>query len=85
MHNQPISPIILTILDGWGYSKNIKGNAIKLASTPTIDKLWKKYPHTLLNASGKDVGLPKKQMGNSEVGHTTIGAGRIINCELVNQ
>jgi len=83
MHNQPISPIILTILDGWGYSKNIKGNAIKLASTPTIDKLWKKYPHTLLNASGKDVGLPKKQMGNSEVGHTTIGAGRIINQDLV--
>lgn len=78
-----ISPIILTILDGWGHSKETKGNAIKLANTPTIDKLWQSFPHTLLSASGEDVGLPKKQMGNSEVGHTTIGAGRTINQDLV--
>nr|YP_009396965.1 phosphoglycerate mutase [Spyridia filamentosa]ARW66151.1 phosphoglycerate mutase [Spyridia filamentosa] len=83
MHNKPIYPIVLTILDGWGYSKNNKGNAIQIANTPTMDLLWKKYPNTLLNASGKDVGLPDKQMGNSEVGHTTIGAGRIIDQDLV--
>ena len=83
MNDQPLYPIVLTILDGWGYSEHTKGNAIKLAATPTIDEIWKKYPHTLLNASGKDVGLPDKQMGNSEVGHTTIGAGRIINQDLV--
>nr|QCI04171.1 Phosphoglycerate mutase [Anotrichium furcellatum] len=83
MNNQNICPIVLTILDGWGYSEYIKGNAIKLAATPTMDFLWKYYPHTLLNASGKDVGLPNQQMGNSEVGHTTIGAGRIISQDLV--
>lgn len=83
MHNQPISPIVLTILDGWGYSKEITGNAIKLAKTPTIDAIWQQFPISLLNASGEDVGLPKNQMGNSEVGHTTIGAGRTINQDLV--
>nr|YP_009392629.1 phosphoglycerate mutase [Bostrychia tenella]ARW61191.1 phosphoglycerate mutase [Bostrychia tenella] len=83
MHNQPIYPIILTILDGWGYSEQTKGNAIKLANTPTIDKVWKSYPHSLLSASGENVGLPKKQMGNSEVGHMTIGSGRVINQDLV--
>lgn len=83
MHNQPISPIVLTILDGWGYSKEIKGNAIKLAKTPAIDTIWEEFPKSLLNASGEDVGLPKNQMGNSEVGHTTIGAGRTINQDLV--
>lgn len=76
-------PIILMILDGWGYSTNTKGNAIYLAKTPTMDMLSKNYPNSLLNASGEEVGLPNKQMGNSEVGHTTIGAGRIINQELV--
>jgi len=83
MQNQPIYPIILAILDGWGYSKNTKGNAIHLANTPNIDKLWKNFPTSLLSASGEDVGLPKNQMGNSEVGHTTIGAGRTINQDLV--
>nr|YP_009510998.1 phosphoglycerate mutase [Hydropuntia rangiferina]AXI96671.1 phosphoglycerate mutase [Hydropuntia rangiferina]UAD87354.1 phosphoglycerate mutase [Hydropuntia rangiferina] len=78
-----MKPIILTILDGWGYSKNTKGNAIQIANTPTINELWNSYPNTLLNASAEDVGLPKGQMGNSEVGHTTIGAGRIINQDLV--
>nr|YP_010155892.1 phosphoglycerate mutase [Cumathamnion serrulatum]QQY85256.1 phosphoglycerate mutase [Cumathamnion serrulatum] len=83
MHNEPIYPIILTILDGWGYSEETKGNAIKLANTPTIDTIWNKYPHALLSASGIDVGLPDKQMGNSEVGHTTIGSGRVIDQDLV--
>nr|YP_009296245.1 phosphoglycerate mutase [Sebdenia flabellata]AOM65180.1 phosphoglycerate mutase [Sebdenia flabellata] len=83
MQNKPIYPIILAILDGWGYSENIKGNAIRLANTPTMDNIWQNYPHTLLSASGEDVGLPKRQMGNSEVGHTTIGAGRTINQDLV--
>lgn len=83
MHNELIYPVILTILDGWGYSEETKGNAIKLANTPTMDKVWTHYPHSLLSASGKDVGLPKYQMGNSEVGHTTIGAGRVIDQELV--
>nr|YP_009396758.1 phosphoglycerate mutase [Ophidocladus simpliciusculus]ARW65944.1 phosphoglycerate mutase [Ophidocladus simpliciusculus] len=83
MHNKPISPIVLTILDGWGYSNNTKGNAIKLANTHNIDKLWENFPKALLNASGEEVGLPKNQMGNSEVGHTTIGSGRVINQDLV--
>nr|YP_009395941.1 phosphoglycerate mutase [Dasya naccarioides]ARW65127.1 phosphoglycerate mutase [Dasya naccarioides] len=83
MNNESINPIILTILDGWGHSEETKGNAIKLANTPTIDKILQTYPNSLLSASGKDVGLPDKQMGNSEVGHTTIGAGRIINQDLV--
>nr|QVY58094.1 phosphoglycerate mutase [Eucheuma denticulatum] len=83
MEQESIRPIILTILDGWGYSKNSKGNAIKLANTPTMDELWNHNNHTLLSASGLDVGLPPQQMGNSEVGHTTIGGGRIINQDLV--
>nr|QVY58297.1 phosphoglycerate mutase [Kappaphycus striatus] len=83
MEQESIRPIILTILDGWGYSTNFKGNAIKLADTPVMDELWNNHNHTLLNASGLDVGLPAKQMGNSEVGHTTIGGGRIINQDLV--
>lgn len=83
MQNKSISPIILTILDGWGYSETTNGNAIKLAYTPTIDEIWSKCPKSLLSASGEDVGLPKNQMGNSEVGHTTIGAGRTINQDLV--
>nr|YP_010618646.1 Phosphoglycerate mutase [Rhodomelopsis africana]WAX02659.1 Phosphoglycerate mutase [Rhodomelopsis africana] len=83
MYNQTIYPIILTILDGWGHSEKTKGNAIKMANTPNIDKIWEEYPNSLLSASGEDVGLPKNQMGNSEVGHTTIGAGRVINQDLV--
>nr|YP_009398626.1 phosphoglycerate mutase [Kuetzingia canaliculata]ARW67812.1 phosphoglycerate mutase [Kuetzingia canaliculata] len=83
MHNQNVYPVILTILDGWGYSEQKKGNAIQIANTPAINNIWNKYPQSLLSASGEDVGLPKKQMGNSEVGHTTIGAGRIINQDLV--
>lgn len=75
-------PIILMILDGWGYSEDLKGNAVKAAHTPNFDRLWKNYPHTLLSASGLDVGLPKGQMGNSEVGHLHIGAGREVPQDL---
>lgn len=83
MYNENIHPIVLTILDGWGHSEKTKGNAIQLANTPNINKISQKYPKSLLNASGENVGLPENQMGNSEVGHTTIGGGRIINQELV--
>nr|YP_010988362.1 Phosphoglycerate mutase [Rhodochorton tenue]WOK79558.1 Phosphoglycerate mutase [Rhodochorton tenue] len=83
MHNYNIRPIILTILDGWGQSSKREGNAIKLAKTPTMDKLEKEYPHTWLNASGLEVGLPVGQVGNSEVGHTAIGGGRVIPQDLV--
>lgn len=75
-------PLALIILDGFGYNPNEYGNAIKAANTPNIDALLAKYPHTLIGASGMDVGLPDGQMGNSEVGHTNIGAGRIVYQEL---
>ncbi len=78
-----VAPVVLAILDGWGYSENKENNAISTANTPIMDSLWDAYPHTLIQASGEDVGLPEKQMGNSEVGHLTIGAGRIIQQELV--
>ena len=70
--------ILLLILDGWGYSKNRYGNAVALAKTPFLDNLKKKYPSSLLETSGSAVGLPDGQMGGSEVGHLTIGSGRII-------
>ena len=73
---------MLMILDGFGDNKNTDGNAIKLAKTPNIDKLMKKYPNTDIFTSGLHVGLPEGQMGNSEVGHTNIGAGRIVYQEL---
>ncbi len=73
---------MLMILDGFGKNENKNGNAVALAKTPNIDELMKKYPNTELNASGLNVGLPEGQMGNSEVGHTNIGAGRIVYQEL---
>ena len=73
---------MLMILDGFGENPNSEGNAIKQANTPNIDKLMKKYPTTHISASGMAVGLPEGQMGNSEVGHTNIGAGRIVYQEL---
>ena len=79
----PASPVVLAILDGWGHREEKSDNAIKVAKTPIMDSLWNAYPHTLINASGADVGLPDGQMGNSEVGHLTIGSGRIIQQELV--
>ncbi|HEY8445039.1 MAG TPA: 2,3-bisphosphoglycerate-independent phosphoglycerate mutase [Bacilli bacterium] len=70
--------VMLTILDGFGLSETVEGNAVKAAKTPTIDYLLKTYPNTTLGASGEDVGLPEGQMGNSEVGHLNIGAGRVV-------
>ena len=81
--NTPESPVVLAILDGWGHREEAKDNAVKSANTPIMDALWHAYPHTFISASGADVGLPDGQMGNSEVGHLTIGSGRIIQQELV--
>ena len=76
------TPFILTILDGWGFSEDANNNAIMLAKTPNWDKLWSKYPHTLLDCSGSCVGLPNNQIGNSEVGHMHMGAGRVVTQPL---
>ncbi|MGZ4320126.1 MAG: 2,3-bisphosphoglycerate-independent phosphoglycerate mutase [Gaiellaceae bacterium] len=70
------------ILDGWGCAPPGPGNAIELAETPVFDRLWAEYPHTTLKASGEAVGLPPGQMGNSEVGHLTIGSGRVLDQDL---
>ncbi|MDA7431501.1 2,3-bisphosphoglycerate-independent phosphoglycerate mutase [Synechococcus sp. AH-601-O20] len=78
-----IAPVVLTILDGWGHRDEQENNAIRQGETPVMEALWHAYPHTLIQASGSHVGLPDQQMGNSEVGHLTIGAGRIIRQELV--
>ena len=78
-----VAPVVLCTLDGWGYRHDDAHNAIRAADTPVMDALWHAYPHTLIEASGADVGLPDDQMGNSEVGHLTIGAGRVIRQELV--
>lgn len=75
--------MVLVILDGWGYRDEDNGNAISNARTPVIDSLWTAYPRTLIQTSGRHVGLPDGQMGNSEVGHLNIGAGRIVPQELV--
>src|SRR5229473_1504187 len=75
-------PIVLTVLDGWGFRAETKGNAIALARKPTYDALLKKFPNTLIHSSGPYVGLPEGQMGNSEVGHLNIGAGRIVHMEV---
>lgn len=83
MNKESISPVVLVILDGWGYNEKQKGNAIALAKTNVMDSLLEVYPNTLIQASGKEVGLPHGQMGNSEVGHLNIGAGRIVPQELV--
>ncbi len=71
-------PTVLIVLDGWGYREESKDNAIASADTPVWDRLWAQSPHTLISASGEDVGLPGGQMGNSEVGHMSLGAGRVI-------
>ena len=71
-------PVVLIVMDGWGYSENTENNAIFSANKPTWDLLWAKYPHTLIRASEAAVGLPSRQMGNSEVGHLNLGAGRVV-------
>jgi 2,3-bisphosphoglycerate-independent phosphoglycerate mutase len=75
--------VALVILDGWGCAPPGPGNAVELADTPNFDRLWREYPHTTLLASGEAVGLPPGQMGNSEVGHLTIGSGRILFQDLM--
>jgi 2,3-bisphosphoglycerate-independent phosphoglycerate mutase len=75
--------VALVILDGWGCAPPGAGNAVELARTPVFDRLWAEYPHTTLDASGEAVGLPPGQMGNSEVGHLTIGSGRILYQDLL--
>ena len=78
-----MSPVVLVILDGWGLAPPGPGNAVELADTPVFDALRDRYPHGTLAASGGAVGLPEGQMGNSEVGHLTIGSGRILFQDLV--
>ena len=77
------APVVLVVLDGWGYRAERDGNAVALAQTPTWDRLWARAPRTLLEASGLRVGLPEGQMGNSEVGHLNLGAGRVVMQDLV--
>jgi 2,3-bisphosphoglycerate-independent phosphoglycerate mutase len=77
-----LKPLVLTILDGWGYSAATEGNAIALARTPTYDHLLATYPNTLIYTSGPFVGLPDGQMGNSEVGHMNMGAGRVLHMDV---
>ena len=81
MNNQR-RPVVLCILDGWGYREATSDNAIALARTPVYDRLWAQEPHALLQTSGLAVGLPDGQMGNSEVGHQNIGAGRVVVQDL---
>jgi 2,3-bisphosphoglycerate-independent phosphoglycerate mutase len=75
-------PIVLTVLDGWGYRAESQGNAIALARKPAYDELLRKFPSTLIQTSGPSVGLPEGQMGNSEVGHLNIGAGRVVHMDM---
>ena len=75
-------PIVLTVLDGWGYRAETKGNAIALARKPNYDRLLKDFPNTLIHTSGPYVGMPEGQMGNSEVGHLNMGAGRIVQMDI---
>jgi 2,3-bisphosphoglycerate-independent phosphoglycerate mutase len=78
----PVPSLALVILDGWGLAPDGPGNAVSQASTPVFDELWLGYPHTTLSTSGRDVGLPQGQMGNSEVGHLNLGAGAIVKQDL---
>ena len=75
-------PLVLTILDGWGYSPSQEGNAIAAARKPTYDSLLRDFPNTVIHTSGPWVGLPDGQMGNSEVGHLNIGSGRILQMDV---
>jgi 2,3-bisphosphoglycerate-independent phosphoglycerate mutase len=78
----PAGSVALIILDGWGLADPGPGNAVSQAETPVFDELWSTYPHTTLSASGRDVGLPDGQMGNSEVGHLNLGAGAVVKQDL---
>src|SRR5580700_10994331 len=76
-------PVMLVILDGFGWREDDADNAVRQAKSPTFDRLWEAGPRGFLHPSGRDVGLPDGQMGNSEVGHLNIGAGRVVKQELV--
>jgi len=80
-------PTTLIILDGWGYSESSDANAIYHANTPVWDQLWNNHPHGFIHGSGNKVGLPDDQMGNSEVGHLNLGAGRVVyqNISRINE
>ena len=78
----PVPSVAVIVLDGWGLAEDGPGNAVSQAETPTFDGLWAGYPHTTLSTSGRDVGLPPGQMGNSEVGHLNLGAGAIVKQDL---
>ncbi len=78
----PVPSVAVVVLDGWGLAPDGPGNAVSQAETPTFDGLWERYPHTTLSTSGRDVGLPPGQMGNSEVGHLNLGAGAIVKQDL---
>ena len=82
MNETQKKPIVLCIMDGWGINKNPENNAVALANTPNVDFLTKTFSYATLDASGKDVGLPSGQVGNSEVGHMNIGAGRVVQQDL---
>src|SRR2546429_4477949 len=79
----PRTPVVLIVLDGWGFRPGREGNAVELGRTPTWHRLWANAPRTLLNAGGPPVGLPDGQIGNSEVGHLTLGAGRVVPQDIV--
>jgi 2,3-bisphosphoglycerate-independent phosphoglycerate mutase len=83
MSNGSAPRVALIVLDGWGYRREREGNAVEMAATPTWHRLWRSFPKTLLEASGLAVGLPEGQMGNSEVGHLNLGAGRVVPQDLV--
>ena len=82
MTTQKRRPVMLVVLDGWGWREDSADNAVRQARTPTFDRLWANGPHAFLHTDGRDVGLPPGQMGNSEVGHLNIGAGRVVMQDL---
>src|SRR5881394_1384799 len=75
-------PVMLVVLDGWGWRNETADNAVRQANTPTFNRLWANGPHAFLRTDGREVGLPPGQMGNSEVGHLNIGAGRVVMQDL---
>ena len=77
-----VPSVCLVVLDGWGLAPEGPGNAVALADTPVMGRLWQDYPHGRLRTSGEDVGLPPGQMGNSEVGHLNLGAGAVVRQDL---
>src|SRR5215831_8155059 len=83
MRMSNVPRVVLVVLDGFGERPQTEGNAVRLARMPTFAKLYQRYPHVLIGASGNDVGLPEGQMGNSEVGHLNLGAGRIVYQDIV--